>query len=88
MALHRPTLWPSGETLAQISGGAGSIPGRVKPRTLKLVLSADPPSVWRYGFSAESGRPGIRIMGLGVVSASAPYITVWQDAFKCPKRRL
>ncbi|GFR84597.1 hypothetical protein ElyMa_006004700 [Elysia marginata] len=29
----------------------GSIPGRVKPRTSKLVLAADPPSVWQYGFS-------------------------------------
>ncbi|GFS22775.1 hypothetical protein ElyMa_006960200 [Elysia marginata] len=40
----------------------GSIPGRVKPRTLKLVLAADPPSVWHYGFSAMSGRAGVRIM--------------------------
>ncbi|GFS18224.1 hypothetical protein ElyMa_003258600 [Elysia marginata] len=47
---------------AQRSGGTGSIPGRVKPRTLKLVLVADPPGVWRYGFSAKSGRPGVRIM--------------------------
>ncbi|GFR95673.1 von Willebrand factor D and EGF domain-containing protein-like [Elysia marginata] len=29
---------------------SGSIPGRVKPRTLKLVLAADPPSVLHYGF--------------------------------------
>ncbi|GFR65512.1 kelch repeat and BTB domain-containing protein 12 [Elysia marginata] len=57
----RPALWPSGKTLAQRSGGVGSIPGRVKPRTLKLVLAADPPSVWHYGFSAKSGRPGVRI---------------------------
>ncbi|GFS06339.1 alkaline phosphatase [Elysia marginata] len=65
----------------------GSIPGRVKPRTLKLVLAADPPSVWHYGFSGKSGRPGVSIMlRLGVVYASAPYITVWQDAFNCPKR--
>ncbi|GFS22211.1 hypothetical protein ElyMa_006944900 [Elysia marginata] len=40
----------------------GSIPGRVKPRTLKLVLAADPPCVWYCGFSAKSGRPGVRIM--------------------------
>ncbi|GFS25414.1 hypothetical protein ElyMa_005182700 [Elysia marginata] len=65
----------------------GSIPGRVKPRTLKLVLAADPPSVWRYGFSAKSGPSGVRIR-LGVVLASAPYITVWQHAFNVPKRRL
>ncbi|GFS08345.1 hypothetical protein ElyMa_004754500 [Elysia marginata] len=50
------------KTLAQGSGGTGSIPGRVKPKTLKLVLVADPPGVWHYGFSAESGRPGVRIM--------------------------
>ncbi|GFR57493.1 hypothetical protein ElyMa_003458300 [Elysia marginata] len=50
------------KTLAQRSGGTGSNPGRVKPRTLKLVLEADPPGVWRYGFSAKSGRPGVRIM--------------------------
>ncbi|GFR79331.1 hypothetical protein ElyMa_004017500 [Elysia marginata] len=67
---------------------SGSIPGRVKPRTLKLVLAADPPSVWHYGFSAKSGRPGVRIMWLGVVYASAPYITVWEHAFNRPKRRL
>ncbi|GFR86183.1 hypothetical protein ElyMa_006046600 [Elysia marginata] len=36
-------------------------PGRVKPRTLKLVLVADPPSVWHYGYSAKSGRPGVWI---------------------------
>ncbi|GFS10611.1 hypothetical protein ElyMa_003065900 [Elysia marginata] len=35
----------------------GSIPGRVKPRTLKLVLEADPTSFWHYGFSAKSGGP-------------------------------
>ncbi|GFR96147.1 collagen alpha-5(VI) chain [Elysia marginata] len=40
----------------------GSIPGRVKPRTLKLVLAADPPSVWHYGFSAKSDWPGVRII--------------------------
>ncbi|GFS08610.1 hypothetical protein ElyMa_003018000 [Elysia marginata] len=50
------------KTLAQRSGGTGSIPGRVKPKTLKLVLVADPPGVWHYGFSAKSGRPGVRIM--------------------------
>ncbi|GFR60543.1 DPY30 domain-containing protein 1 [Elysia marginata] len=33
------------KTLAQRSGGTGSIPSRVKPRTLKLVLVADPPGV-------------------------------------------
>ncbi|GFR84085.1 hypothetical protein ElyMa_004142100 [Elysia marginata] len=37
-------------------------PGRVKPRTLILVLAADPPSAWHNGFSAKSGRPGVRIM--------------------------
>ncbi|GFS09372.1 hypothetical protein ElyMa_004780600 [Elysia marginata] len=42
--------------------GTGSIPGRVKPRTLKLLLVADPPGVCPYGFSAKSGRPGVRIM--------------------------
>ncbi|GFR96960.1 hypothetical protein ElyMa_004465300 [Elysia marginata] len=89
-----PALWPGGKTLAQRSGGVGSIPGRVKPRTLKLVLAADPPSVWHYcygfcyGFSANSGRPSVRIKWLGVVCASAPYITVWQHALNCPKRRL
>ncbi|GFR84061.1 hypothetical protein ElyMa_004141400 [Elysia marginata] len=61
---------------------------RVKPRTLKLVLAADPPSVWHYGFSVKSGRPGVRPGVRGVVYASAPYITVWQHAFNCPKRRL
>ncbi|GFR82512.1 hypothetical protein ElyMa_000629100 [Elysia marginata] len=66
----------------------GSIPARVKPRTLKVVSAADPPSVWHYGFSAKSGRPGVRIMRLGMVYASAPYITVWQHAFNCPQRRL
>ncbi|GFR98557.1 hypothetical protein ElyMa_004505000 [Elysia marginata] len=58
------------KTLAQRSGGTGSIPGRVKPRTLKLVLVADPPGVWHYGFSAKSGRLGVRIMCLGVVYAA------------------
>ncbi|GFS03660.1 endonuclease-reverse transcriptase [Elysia marginata] len=53
------------KTLAQRSGGTGSIPGRVKPRTFKLVLVADPPGVWHYGFSAKYGRPGVRIMSLG-----------------------
>ncbi|GFR76677.1 histidine N-acetyltransferase-like [Elysia marginata] len=38
-----------------------SIPGRVKPRTLKLVLAADPPSVWHHGFSVKPGWPGVRI---------------------------
>ncbi|GFS19046.1 hypothetical protein ElyMa_001536900 [Elysia marginata] len=50
------------KTLAQRSEDTGLIPGRVKPRTLKLVLVADPPGVWHYGFSAKSGRPGVRIM--------------------------
>ncbi|GFS21622.1 hypothetical protein ElyMa_006929200 [Elysia marginata] len=50
------------KTLAQRSGGTGSFPGRVKTRTLKLVLVADPPGFWHYGFSAKSGRPGVRIM--------------------------
>ncbi|GFR74468.1 hypothetical protein ElyMa_003893700 [Elysia marginata] len=40
----------------------GSIPGRLEPRTLKLALAADPPSVWHYGFSVKSDRPGVRIM--------------------------
>ncbi|GFS03358.1 hypothetical protein ElyMa_002885200 [Elysia marginata] len=40
----------------------GSFPDRVKPRTLTLVLAADPPSVWHYGFSVKSGQPGVRIM--------------------------
>ncbi|GFR80752.1 hypothetical protein ElyMa_000588300 [Elysia marginata] len=58
----------------------GSIPGRVK---LKLVLAADPPNVWHYRVSAKSGRPGVRIMCLDVVYASAPYITspkAWSGA--------
>ncbi|GFR64674.1 hypothetical protein ElyMa_005512600 [Elysia marginata] len=59
----------------------GSIAGRVTSRTLKLVSAAAPPSVWHYGFNVKSG-------WLGVVHASAPYITVWQHAFSCPKRRL
>ncbi|GFS21594.1 hypothetical protein ElyMa_005087200 [Elysia marginata] len=65
-----------------------SIPGRVKPRCSKLVLAADSPGVWHYGFSAtaKTGRSGI--MWLGVLYARAPYITVWQHAFNCPKRRL
>ncbi|GFR86858.1 hypothetical protein ElyMa_002477600 [Elysia marginata] len=33
------------KTLAQRSGGTGSISGRVKTRTLKLVLAADPPDL-------------------------------------------
>ncbi|GFS17707.1 replicase polyprotein 1a [Elysia marginata] len=49
------------KTVAQRSGGTGSIPGRVKPRTLKLVLVADKPGVWHYGFSCKSGRPSARI---------------------------
>ncbi|GFR91108.1 hypothetical protein ElyMa_002584900 [Elysia marginata] len=40
----------------------GSIPGRVKQKTLKLVLADDPPGVWHYGFSVKFGRPGVRIM--------------------------
>ncbi|GFS10398.1 hypothetical protein ElyMa_001322400 [Elysia marginata] len=40
----------------------GSIPGRVIPRTLKVVLAADPPSVWHYGFRAKCCLPGVRIM--------------------------
>ncbi|GFS01512.1 filamin-A, partial [Elysia marginata] len=40
----------------------GSIPSRVKPRTLKLAVAADPPSFWHYKFIAKSGRPGVRIM--------------------------
>ncbi|GFR67797.1 hypothetical protein ElyMa_003716000 [Elysia marginata] len=66
----------------------GSIPSRVKPRTSKLVLAAHPSSVWHYGFSAKSGRRGVRILWLGVVYASAPYITVCQHAFNCPQRCL
>ncbi|GFS18100.1 hypothetical protein ElyMa_001512700 [Elysia marginata] len=58
----KSALWPSGKPLAQRPGGPSSIPGRVKPRTLKLVLVADPPGVWHYGFSAKSGRPGVKIM--------------------------
>ncbi|GFS15344.1 multidrug resistance-associated protein 1 [Elysia marginata] len=50
------------KTLAQRPGGKGSIPGRFKPKTLKLVLVADPPGVWHYGFSARSGWPDVRII--------------------------
>ncbi|GFS24004.1 hypothetical protein ElyMa_005147000 [Elysia marginata] len=50
------------KTLTQRSGGTSSIPVRVKPRSLKFGLAADPPSVWHCGFSAKSGRPGVRIM--------------------------
>ncbi|GFR90893.1 hypothetical protein ElyMa_006161800 [Elysia marginata] len=78
---RKPSLSPSGKTLAQRSGGAWFDPGRVKPKNLKLVLAADSPSVWYYGFSAKSGRPRVRIIGLGVVYASAPYTTLWQYAF-------
>ncbi|GFR59308.1 hypothetical protein ElyMa_003502100 [Elysia marginata] len=28
----------------------------------KNLLATKPPSVWRYGFSVKSGRPGVRIM--------------------------
>ncbi|GFS07461.1 hypothetical protein ElyMa_006570400 [Elysia marginata] len=54
-----PALWPSDKTLAQRSGGVGSFPSRVKPKTLKMVLVADRPCVWYYGFTAK---PGVRIM--------------------------
>ncbi|GFR67248.1 hypothetical protein ElyMa_000248200 [Elysia marginata] len=82
---YRPVLWSSGKTRHSLRDREvhGSIPGRVKPRTLKLA--ADPPIDWHYAFSAKSGRPGVRIMGLGVVYASAPYTTMWQHAFNCPK---
>ncbi|GFR68974.1 hypothetical protein ElyMa_000291000 [Elysia marginata] len=41
----------------------GSIPGRVKPRTLKSALAADPPCVKHLcGFSVKPGRPGVRMM--------------------------
>ncbi|GFR95200.1 hypothetical protein ElyMa_000937900 [Elysia marginata] len=40
----------------------GLIHGRVKLRTLKLVLAAAPPSVRHYGFSVKSGPPGVKIM--------------------------
>ncbi|GFR95798.1 hypothetical protein ElyMa_000952800 [Elysia marginata] len=65
---RKPPLWPSGKTLVQRPGGAGSIPDRVKPRTLKLVLAADPPNVWLYGLSAKSGRPRCQdnVTGCGV----------------------
>ncbi|GFR65425.1 hypothetical protein ElyMa_000203400 [Elysia marginata] len=65
VTLTLSALWPSGKTLAQRLGGVGSIPGRVKPKALKLILAADPPSVWHYGFSAESGRPGCQDNGTG-----------------------
>ncbi|GFS12255.1 hypothetical protein ElyMa_003106400 [Elysia marginata] len=58
----KPALWLRGKTRAQRLGGAGSIPGRIKPSTLKLVLAADPPSVWHYRFCVKFGRPGVRIM--------------------------
>ncbi|GFS08068.1 hypothetical protein ElyMa_006584400 [Elysia marginata] len=45
----------------------GSIPGRVKPRTLKLVLAADPPSFWHYGFSVVwSAQCQDNVTGCGV----------------------
>ncbi|GFS21009.1 hypothetical protein ElyMa_003327700 [Elysia marginata] len=65
----------------------GSIPGRFKPRTSKLVLATDPSSVWLDGFSVKFGRPGVRLMRLEVLYARAPYITEWQHPFNCPKRR-
>ncbi|GFS23145.1 hypothetical protein ElyMa_006970000 [Elysia marginata] len=73
LAVRRRQDWLCGlavKTLAQRSEGTGSIPGRVKPKTLKLVLVADPPGVWHYRFSAKSGRPGVKIMRLGVVYAA------------------
>ncbi|GFR98792.1 hypothetical protein ElyMa_002777700 [Elysia marginata] len=36
----------------------GSIPGRVKPRTLNIVLAADPACVWHYGFSGQDNVTG------------------------------
>ncbi|GFR81197.1 hypothetical protein ElyMa_002334800 [Elysia marginata] len=53
-------IFSSGKTLAQRSGGAWFDP---RPsQTKEMVLAADPPGVWHYGFSAKSGRPGARIM--------------------------
>ncbi|GFR97157.1 hypothetical protein ElyMa_004470400 [Elysia marginata] len=66
----------------------GSIPDPSQTKDFKMLSAADPPSVWHWGFSPKSGRPSVRIMWLGVVYASAPYITVWQHAFNCLKRGL
>ncbi|GFS16274.1 hypothetical protein ElyMa_003209900 [Elysia marginata] len=64
-----PQLWNCDRLCGLVVGHSlgdrvvrGSIPGRVKLRTLKLVLAGDPPIVWHYGFSAKSGRPRVRIM--------------------------
>ncbi|GFS27847.1 hypothetical protein ElyMa_005310200 [Elysia marginata] len=83
-----PALWPSGKVLAQRSGGAWFDPQPSQTKDFKLGISSYPPSVRHYGFSVKSGRPSVRIMGLGVVYAIAPYITVWRHAFNCPQRRL
>ena len=46
----------------------GSIPGRVKPKTLKLVSDASPLSTQRLGVSAKADRSRVRIMCLGEVA--------------------
>ena len=42
----------------------GSSPGRIKPKTLKLVFIASPLSMQHRGERATTGRLGIRIMCL------------------------
>ncbi|GFR66677.1 mitogen-activated protein kinase kinase kinase kinase [Elysia marginata] len=57
-----PALWPSGKDTRSELGRYGFDPRPSQTKDSKLVLVADPPGVWHYGFSAKSGRPSIMIM--------------------------
>ena len=45
-----------------------SIPGRVKPKTLKFIFAASPQSTKHLGVRAKTGQPRVRILCLGKVT--------------------
>ncbi|GFS13626.1 orexin receptor type 1 [Elysia marginata] len=59
-----PALWPSGKDTRSEIGRYGFDPGPSQTKDFKIGITvvADLPRVWHYGFSATSGRPGVRIM--------------------------
>ena len=51
--------------LSSNADGRGFVPGRVKPKTLKLVYAVSSLSTLHLGLRAKTGRPRVRIMCLG-----------------------
>ena len=76
----------SGRSRVPIPLAPGFFRGRVIPVTSKLALQWLPcPGAWRHRVSAETGRPGVRIIRLGEVESLIChfYLSVAARKFVC-----